>query len=78
MHFPATKGNSKNKAKPESDVTPTDKETLDFDDNTLKGEDWCYPLTRIVFLDWKLFNVNLHSCKRTELRCMDEEIANAS
>ena len=39
MPFPASIANSKNK-----DVTPTDKETLNFDDDTSKGEDSCYPL----------------------------------
>ena len=51
LHFPASIANSENKAKPESDVTPTYKETLNFDDDTSKGEDSCYPLTRIGFLD---------------------------
>ena len=38
MPFPASIANSKNK-----DVTPTDKETLNFDDDISKGEDSCYP-----------------------------------
>ena len=65
--FPASIANSKNKAKLGGDVTPTYKETLDFDDNTLKGEDSCYPLTRIYCYTGQLLNVNLHSCKRIEL-----------
>ena len=67
MHFPASITNSKNKAKPGSDVTPTDKETLNFDDDTSIGEDSCYLLTRMRCWTRKLFTVNLHSCKRTEL-----------
>ena len=34
------------KAKPGSDVTPVEEDTLDFDDDTLKGENSCYSLTR--------------------------------
>ena len=33
---------SENKAKSESDVTPAGEETLDFDDDTSKGEVSCY------------------------------------
>ena len=40
-HFPASMASSKSKAKLESDVTPAGEETLDFDDDTLKGEDSC-------------------------------------
>ena len=32
---------SKVKAEPGSDVTPVGEDTLDFDDDTLKGEDLC-------------------------------------
>ena len=67
LHFPASITNSKNKAKPESDVTQTDKETVNFVDDTSKGKDSCYPLIRIRCWTGKLFNVNLHSCERTEL-----------
>ena len=56
---------SKVKAKPGSDVTAVKKDTLEFDDDTLKGEDSCYSLTRSRWTG-KLFNVNLHSWKRTE------------
>ena len=35
---------SENKAKTESDVTTAGEETLDFDDDTSKGEDSCYSL----------------------------------
>ena len=34
------------KAKPGSDVTPVGEDTLDFDDDTLKGEDLCFALIR--------------------------------
>ena len=37
---------SKSKAIPESDVTPAGEETLDFDDDTSKGEASCYFLNR--------------------------------
>ena len=37
---------SESKAKPESDVTPAGQENLKFDDDTLKGENSCYFLTR--------------------------------
>ena len=33
---------SGSEAKPESDVTPAGEETLDFADDTSKGEDSCY------------------------------------
>ena len=48
------------KAKPRTDVTPVGEDTLDFDDDTLKGEDLCYSLIRSRW-SGKLFNVNLHS-----------------
>ena len=48
------------KAKPGSDVTPVGEDTLDFDDDTLKGEDLCYSLIRSRW-SGKMFNVNLHS-----------------
>ena len=37
---------SESKAIPESDVTPASEETLDFDDDTSKGEGRCYFLNR--------------------------------
>ena len=37
---------TENKAKTENDVTPAGEETLKFDDDTSKGEDSCYSLTR--------------------------------
>ena len=37
---------SESKGKSESDVTPACVETLDFDDDTLKGADSCYSLNR--------------------------------
>ena len=52
---------SESKAKPESDVTPAGEETLDFDDDTSKGEDSCFSLTRSRCYTKKLFCVNLHS-----------------
>ena len=67
LHFPASIENSKKTNKPGTDVSPPDKETLNFDDDISKGEDLCYPLTRIRFWTGKLFTVNLHSFKRTEL-----------
>ena len=48
------------KAKPGSDVTLFGEDILDFDDDTLKGEDSCYSLIRGRWTG-KLFNVNLHS-----------------
>ena len=48
------------KAKTGSNVTPVGEHTLDFDDDTLKGEDSCYSLTRSRWTG-KLSNVNLHS-----------------
>ena len=48
------------KAKPGSDVTPAGEDTLDFHNDTLKGEDSCYSLTRSRWTG-KLFNANLHS-----------------
>ena len=48
------------KTKPESDVTPVGEDTLDFDDDTLKGEESCYSLIRSRWTG-KLFNVNLRS-----------------
>ena len=58
--FPASMASSEVKAKPGSDVTPVGEDTLDFDDNTLKGEDSCYSLIRSHWTG-KLFSVNLHS-----------------
>ena len=39
-------GSSESKGKTESDVTPTGEKALDFDNDTSKGEDSCYSLTR--------------------------------
>ena len=50
---------SESKGKTESDVTSTGEETLDFDDDTSKGEDSCYSLTRSRWTG-NLFNVDLH------------------
>ena len=61
FNLPASITNSNNKPKPGSDVTPSNKETLDFDHDTSKGNDSCYPLTRIRCWSGKLFNVNLYS-----------------
>ena len=52
---------SESKPKPESDVTPAGEETLDFDDDTSKGEDSCYSLTRSLCFTEKLSCVSLHS-----------------
>ena len=38
--------NSESKAKIESDITPAGEKTLDFDDDTSKGEDSCYSINR--------------------------------
>ena len=54
---------SESKAIPESDVTPASEETLNFDDDTSKGEASCYCLNRISLLTVRC---NLHSRKRTE------------
>ena len=48
------------KPKPGSAVTLAGEETLHFDDDTSKGEDSCYSLTRSRWTG-NLFNVNLHS-----------------
>ena len=40
---------------------PAGEETLDFDDDTSKGEDSCFSLTRSRCYTKKLFCVNLHS-----------------
>ena len=40
---------TENKTKTENDVTPAGEETLKFDDNTSKGKDSCYSLTRSRF-----------------------------
>ena len=52
---------SESEAKSESDVTPAGEENLDFED-----EASCYSLIRSRCQTRKLFNVNLHCCKRTE------------
>ena len=49
------------KAKPGGEVTPVKKDTLEFDDDTLKGKDSSFSLTRSRSNSRKLFNVNLHS-----------------
>ena len=61
---------SESKTKTKNDVGPADEETLDFDENTLKGEDSCFPLTRSRRYTEKLFCVNLHSWKITELSAL--------
>ena len=38
--------NTENKAKTENDVSPAGEKTLKFDEDTSKGEDSCYSLTR--------------------------------
>ena len=48
---------SESEAKTKNDVRPADEETLDFDENTLKGED----SSRSRRYTEKLFCVNLHS-----------------
>ena len=37
---------SESKAKPGGDITPASEETLDFDDDTSKGDASCYSLAR--------------------------------
>ena len=54
--FPASMASSEVKAKPGSDVTPVGDESLDFDDDTLKGDDSCYSLIRSRWTR-KQFNV---------------------
>ena len=44
---------SESKAKPESDVTPAGEETLDFDDDTSKGQNSCYFFYQKSLLDRK-------------------------
>ena len=67
--FPASMASSESKAKPRSDVTSAGQENLKLDDDTPKGEDSSYSLTRSR--RWskigKLLNVNLNIFKRTEL-----------
>ena len=55
---------SESEAKTKNDVRPADEETLDFDENTLKGEDSCFPYTRSRCCTEKLFCVNLHDCMK--------------
>ena len=52
---------SESKAKTASDVTPAGEETLDFDDDTSKGEGSCYSVNRSRCYAGKLFCVNLYS-----------------
>ena len=35
---------SESKAKTEGDIAPAGEETLDFDEDTLKGDDLCYSI----------------------------------
>ena len=53
------------KAKPGSDVTSVGEDTLDFNDDTLKG---AYPSYSFIRSRWtgKLFNVNVCTYKRSE------------
>ena len=64
--FPASMASSEVKAKPGSDVTTAGEETLHFDDDTSKGKDSCYSLTRSCWTG-NLFNVNPHSLKKIGL-----------
>ena len=52
---------SESEAIPENDVTPAGKETMDFYDDTLKGEDSCFSLTRSRFKTRKPFCFTLRS-----------------
>ena len=52
---------TENKAKTENVVKPDGEETSKGDNDTLKGEDSCFSLTRNRFYTGNLFNVNLHS-----------------
>ena len=56
--------NSESKAKTKSDVTPAGEETLDFDDDTSKGEDSCYYRSRSRFKTGKPFCFTLRSFYR--------------
>ena len=55
---------SESKAIPESDVTPDGEETLDFDDDSSKGEDLCYYRSKSRFITGKPFCFTLRSFYR--------------
>ena len=52
---------SESKGKTESDVTPAGEEIWHFDDDTSKGEDSCYSLTRSRCYTKNPFSDNLQS-----------------
>ena len=56
--------NIESKAKTKSDVTPAGEETLDFDDDTSKGEDSCYYCSRSRFKTGKPLCFTLRSFYR--------------
>ena len=56
--------NSESKGKTKSDVITAGKETLDFDDDTSKGEDSCYCRSRSRFKTGKPFCFTLKSFYR--------------
>ena len=58
-------GSSEGKAKSEGYITLAGEENLKLDDDTSKGEDSCYSLTRTRCLTGKLFNVYLYSDEDT-------------
>ena len=62
--FPASMASSQIKAKSESDVTPADEETLDFDDDTLKGNESFLSLARLS-LTLNVTDTLLNSCNQT-------------
>ena len=55
---------TENKAKTENVFKPAGEETLDFDDDTLKGEDSCYYRNRSCFKTGKPFFFTLRSFYR--------------
>ena len=55
---------TENKAKTENVVKPAGEETLDFDDDTSKGEDACYHRSRSRFKTGKPFCFTLRSFYR--------------
>ena len=55
---------SEREAIPKSDVTPAGEDTLDFDDDSSKGEDLCYYRSRSRFKTGKPFCFTLRSFYR--------------
>ena len=63
LHIAASLASSESEAIPESDVTPAGEETLDFDDDTSKGEDSCYYRSRSRFKTLWIFDLFVFRCR---------------